>query len=175
MRRLWSEDDVEHEGRYFRVEQGNIRPKPVQPGGVPVYYAGRVERMLDRVPEIADGWIAGSHYTLDEFLSGVRRIRERAGSVGRDPGSIGFARVQDISVHADRETARRRAHAHWGRYYGPQHDVEAETTFGTPDECREQLRRFGEAKTESVDMVLEPASLDLEELQLLREVTQGLG
>jgi alkanesulfonate monooxygenase SsuD/methylene tetrahydromethanopterin reductase-like flavin-dependent oxidoreductase (luciferase family) len=37
--RLWREDNVTHQGRFYRCEDASLKPKPVQQGGPPVYVA----------------------------------------------------------------------------------------------------------------------------------------
>jgi probable F420-dependent oxidoreductase len=173
MRRLWSENDVIHNGRYFHVEGGNLRPKPPR-GTIPISLAARGDAMLDRVPEIADGWCASGHYTLAEYDRGVARIRARAASLGRDPNSITSSKVQGVSVDARHDEARRRAAEHWQRYYGPTHDIDHATTFGTPDECVGTLKAYAGIDTPSITLILEPTSMSLDELALLTEVKDGL-
>lgn len=173
MRRLWAEDDVAHDGRYFHVEKGNLRPKPPR-GTVPVILAAREDAMLDRVPEFADGWCASGHYTYDDYVRGVARVRERAAALGRDPDSIAFSKVHDVSVHASRDEARRRAAEHWQRYYGPSHDIEHSTVYGTPDECIAALKPYAAIDTPTITLILEPTSLSLDELSLITEVKNAL-
>ncbi|MGA3403135.1 MAG: LLM class flavin-dependent oxidoreductase, partial [Acetobacteraceae bacterium] len=43
MRRLWTEDRVTFEGRFYQVKDHGISLKPVRPGGPPVWVAGLVE------------------------------------------------------------------------------------------------------------------------------------
>lgn len=173
MRRLWREDDVTHDGRYFHIEHGNLRPKPPR-GTIPISLAARENAMLDRVPEVADGWCASGHYTFNEYERGVTRIRERAATLGRDPDAIAFSKVQGVSVHASQEEARRRAEAHWQRYYGPAHDIDHATVYGTPDECIAALQPYAAIDTPAITLILEPTSMNLHELSLLTEVKDAL-
>ena len=39
--RLWTEDDVSHEGRYYRVGGVTIEPKPIQKPHPPIWWGGR--------------------------------------------------------------------------------------------------------------------------------------
>ena len=174
MRRLWREDDVEHRGKYFQITGGNLRPKPKQAGGVPVYLAAREDPMLDRIPLVADGFCASGHYTAADFERAVYRIRGNARDAGRNPDGIDMTKVHCISVHANPAEARRRAAEHWQRYYGPAHDIEKATTYGTPGDCAEQLSFYANLDAPSVTLILEPTSMDLEELERIAEVKAGL-
>jgi alkanesulfonate monooxygenase SsuD/methylene tetrahydromethanopterin reductase-like flavin-dependent oxidoreductase (luciferase family) len=173
MRRLWREEDVAHDGRYFHVEHGNLRPK-LHGGSVPVLLAAQEDAMLDRIAAIADGWFSGSHYTFDDYVRGAARIRTRASELGRGIETMSFNKVQDVSVHASHDEARRRAADHWQRYYGPSHAIDHASTYGTPDECIAQLRRYAAIDVPSITLILEPTSMSLEELALLTEVKDGV-
>src|SRR6266545_1758293 len=93
MRQLWAEEDgVNYEGRYYTIENGNIRPKPVQKPGVPIYFGANSEAMMKRVARLADGWCAASGPNIAQFLTSVGRIRAWASESGRDPDSLGFVK-----------------------------------------------------------------------------------
>lgn len=175
MRRLWTESGVEHRGRYFTVTGGNLRPRPARPGGIPILLAAREAPMLDRIAAIADGFCASGHYTGADFESAVRRVRERATELGRDPDALAMTKVQNVSVHADRAEARRRAALHWQRYYGPAHDIDKATTYGTPAECAEALGFFASIDAPTITLILEPTSLEVDELELLARTVEQLG
>jgi probable F420-dependent oxidoreductase len=60
MRRLWTEDRVEHRGRFYQFDQVGFAPKPVN-GTVPVLVGGETPPALRRAARIADGWIGVTH------------------------------------------------------------------------------------------------------------------
>jgi probable F420-dependent oxidoreductase len=57
IRRLWSEDDVHHDGKWFHYEGLTVHPKPVQPA-LDVWLGGRAKGELKRVGRLSDGWLA---------------------------------------------------------------------------------------------------------------------
>ena len=88
MRRLWRENDVSYQGEFTRFGHVTIEPKPVQPGGVPIWLASNnVEPGLKRVGRLADAWINNlkSHEVFGECLE---KIRGYAAAAGRDGNSI---------------------------------------------------------------------------------------
>jgi alkanesulfonate monooxygenase SsuD/methylene tetrahydromethanopterin reductase-like flavin-dependent oxidoreductase (luciferase family) len=88
MRRLWRENDVSHDGKFSRFEHVTILPKPVQPGGVPIWLASNnVEPGLKRVARLADAWI-NNIKTPEVFAECWQKIQSYAGEAGRDPASI---------------------------------------------------------------------------------------
>jgi len=172
MRRLWIEDAVQFDGRYNQVVDGTINPKPVQRPGIPVYFGATGDAMLRRLAGIADGWVGSAAGDLDGFLKGVDTVRAAAVAKGRHPDSLGFAKLQSVSVAADAADAVARAEHHWKHYYGPNFDIGRNVIAGTPQEVGERLARFGDAKCDSVTLVMEPSDLRPEQLERLKEATE---
>jgi probable F420-dependent oxidoreductase len=56
MRRLWTEDDVHHDGARFHVEGVTIKPKPVQQP-IDVWLGGNTPSELRRTGRLGDGWL----------------------------------------------------------------------------------------------------------------------
>ena len=77
--RLWTEDNVSHEGRHYRIANASLRPRPVQRPRPPVWFAGWVEPALRRAGRLGDAWLGGPSATLDELAACVRMYREAGG------------------------------------------------------------------------------------------------
>ena len=116
-----------------------------------------------------DGWVGPGGAPADNFVAGVRRVREFAEEQGRDPDSLGFGKLINVSIDPSRERAFELARAHWNTYYGPNFNVERSAICGEPDAVGAALREFGEAETPEVTLILEPSNLDLDQLHLLAE------
>jgi probable F420-dependent oxidoreductase len=56
MRRLWTEDDVHHEGPHFTVDGVTLRPRPVQ-DPIDVWLGGGSPSELRRTGRLGDGWL----------------------------------------------------------------------------------------------------------------------
>ncbi len=110
LRRLWSEDGVDHDGRIYRFEGITVDPKPRQQP-LDVWLGGNVPSSLRRTGELADGWLP-SMCTPEEVAAGRRVIEETAAAAGRliDPEhygmSIGYVRG-DVSPRLGRLATRR--------------------------------------------------------------------
>jgi alkanesulfonate monooxygenase SsuD/methylene tetrahydromethanopterin reductase-like flavin-dependent oxidoreductase (luciferase family) len=88
MRRLWRENDVSHDGKFTRFEHVTIEPKPVQPGGVPIWLASNnVEPGLRRVARLGDGWL-NNIKSPEVYRECWDKICGYAVEVGREPASI---------------------------------------------------------------------------------------
>ncbi|MDR3537119.1 MAG: LLM class flavin-dependent oxidoreductase [Acetobacteraceae bacterium] len=57
MKRLWTEDRIDHEGRFYTVKDAGLSLKPVRPGGPPLYIAGQVDVAVKRAARIGDAWL----------------------------------------------------------------------------------------------------------------------
>src|SRR4051812_18422158 len=57
MRRLWTEDRVTHQGRFYQVTDAGIGARPVRPGGPPLYIAGFAPPAVKRAARIGDAWL----------------------------------------------------------------------------------------------------------------------
>jgi alkanesulfonate monooxygenase SsuD/methylene tetrahydromethanopterin reductase-like flavin-dependent oxidoreductase (luciferase family) len=88
MRRLWRENDVAYEGAFTRFDRVTIEPKPVQPGGVPIWLASNaVEPGLKRVARLADAWI-NNIKSPELFGECWDKIQNYAAQAGRNANSI---------------------------------------------------------------------------------------
>jgi probable F420-dependent oxidoreductase len=56
MRRLWSEDHVDHDGKRFKITDVTVRPKPTQTP-LEVWLGGRAPLEMKRVGVHGDGWL----------------------------------------------------------------------------------------------------------------------
>jgi probable F420-dependent oxidoreductase len=122
IRRLWSEEVIEHHGQYFDFGPVRFEPKPVQKPSIPIEIGGTSRPALRRAGRLGDGWIeigARNIEQLKEWLAIVSRARvdadrahlpfEVTTSLGTDLGSIrqceevGVTRVlaSGPGLHAD--------------------------------------------------------------------------
>jgi probable F420-dependent oxidoreductase len=89
MRRLWTEDDVTHEGKRFTIRDVTIRPKPLQEP-LEVWLGGISPLELKRVGRLSDGWLP-SFCTPAQVAEARTVIEQVAAEHERemDPGHYG--------------------------------------------------------------------------------------
>lgn len=89
MRRLWTEDHVDHDGERFQVLDVTLRPRPVQQP-LEVWLGGQAPSELRRVGRLGDGWLP-SFATVPEVASGWDAVTAAASEHGRsvDPEHLG--------------------------------------------------------------------------------------
>jgi probable F420-dependent oxidoreductase len=81
LRRLWSEDDVHHDGPRFHYDGITVQPKPSHP--LDVWLGGKAPVELRRVGRLGDGWLA-SFSTPDDCAAGRTVIEAAADAAGRE-------------------------------------------------------------------------------------------
>ena len=81
--RLWTEDDVTFEGRFFSVTDVTLLPKPVQQPHPDVWFGGHSEAACRRVGRLGTGWLP-SFVTSEEYKPKVDLIKETAAEHGRE-------------------------------------------------------------------------------------------
>jgi alkanesulfonate monooxygenase SsuD/methylene tetrahydromethanopterin reductase-like flavin-dependent oxidoreductase (luciferase family) len=88
IRKLWRENDVSFSGSFSKFEHITVEPKPIQPGGVPIWLASNnVEPGLKRVGRMGDGWL--NNITDPRvYKECLHKIRAYAAEAGRDPEAI---------------------------------------------------------------------------------------
>jgi F420-dependent oxidoreductase-like protein len=87
IRRLWTEDKVDHDGRFWKLDGAICEPKPVQEH-LPIVIGGSgPKKTLRVVAKHADEWNAPAA-TADEYRRLAAILEEHCAEVGRDPKEI---------------------------------------------------------------------------------------
>lgn len=89
LRRMWTEDVVDHDGEHFHYEGLRVLPKPVQQP-IEVWLGGLAPSELRRVGRLGDGWLP-SFATVDEVRDGIAVVQRVATEHDRtiDPEHFG--------------------------------------------------------------------------------------
>lgn len=81
MRRLWSEDSVDHDGPRYPLKAATVLPKPVQQP-IDIWLGGTAPSELRRVGRLGDGWLP-SFATPDDVAEKRPIVEEAAAKAGR--------------------------------------------------------------------------------------------
>ncbi|HEX6312236.1 MAG TPA: TIGR03619 family F420-dependent LLM class oxidoreductase [Acidimicrobiia bacterium] len=81
-KRLWTEDEVAHEGEFFHFDSVAFEPKPVQRPWPPVLVGGESDAALRRAARAGDGWIGMAH-TFESAPHQIGRLRTLLDENGR--------------------------------------------------------------------------------------------
>lgn len=83
MRRLWTEDDPQIDGEFYRFSNAMFEPHPVRPEGIPIWVGGNSEAAQARAARLGDAWHADD-LRPDQIAAGAEQIRSM--SNGRKVG-----------------------------------------------------------------------------------------
>jgi probable F420-dependent oxidoreductase len=86
---LWRDSPASFASETVRFEKIWCEPRPVQPGGVPVWFSGTLhERNLERIVRWGDGWIPIMNATRSDLADGAARLADAFASAGRDASRL---------------------------------------------------------------------------------------
>ncbi|MPZ77770.1 MAG: LLM class flavin-dependent oxidoreductase [Deltaproteobacteria bacterium] len=139
MRRLWTEENVSFQGKFFSLQDVTITPRPWQRGGPPIWIGGRSEPALRRTGRLGDGWLVSGVSTA-EVADGIKAIRGFAAEAGRvvpeDHYGVllpfHFARSAVEAYEAGKKSLRQR----------PELSPFEFTAFGTPEQVRQRIQQY---------------------------------
>jgi len=102
MLKLWSEDKVTYNGKYYKLRDAVLLPKPVQKPHPPLWSGCLGNRMLKVTAKYFDGWlfprlVPGAFLHFQEYEKRVNIIKEYAKGCGRDLSRFTFAVLGSIN------------------------------------------------------------------------------
>jgi alkanesulfonate monooxygenase SsuD/methylene tetrahydromethanopterin reductase-like flavin-dependent oxidoreductase (luciferase family) len=167
-RRLWTETPVSYPGKYYRLSTVALEPRPVQPGGPPLWISSNlIKRGLHRVGRLGNAWITNVT-TLDVYRQCWEQVVAAAESAGRDPQQIHQCLYLTVNVHLDGNVARREGRSFLENYYKkPSAEVEEDLVcqFGSPQEVLERIGGYAQLGVRTV-IIRFASSNQLEQLEM---------
>ncbi len=103
IRRLWTEERVTFDGRYYRTVKATIYDRPPEP--IPIYVAAGGPKAAALVGRIGDGFICTSGKGADLYTTLLDAVREGAQQAGRDAAAISNMIEIKVSYDHDRQYA----------------------------------------------------------------------
>lgn len=167
--RQWTEDDVDFDGRHYRLDGASARPRPLQQPHPPLIVGGSARRgTVEPAVRFADEYNT-IFVEPDECRRRRRRIDEACERLGRDPATLPLSLMTTCVVGGDRTELRDRVERvaqRTGREPTPDGRV-----VGTLDEVVERLAEYEEAGVSRV-MLQHLDHEDLSMVELLGEVAR---
>lgn len=96
LRKIWKTGKLAHQGRYYQFPETTSYPRPVQPGGPPIWIGGTAEPALKRAVEIGDAWL-GVSGPLEAVVQRISKVREFARQAGKSDFTIAVGASPEIS------------------------------------------------------------------------------
>ena len=142
MKRLWSEENVTHKGRFFNVKNLTLGPRPVQKPHPPLFTGGSAEAALKRAGAWANGFICGSS-AIPDFPSTWEKVAQYARAAGRNPAEIEKAGLTFMAINDDTGKAVEAVNNYVMRYYGRlRGEIQNTSVVGSGAACAERIKVF---------------------------------
>ena len=82
MKRLWTEDEVTFEGRFFRLHKATMTIRPVQKPYPPIWIAANADSAVKRAARLGHVWVANPHSHISILERQVRLYRDTISEAG---------------------------------------------------------------------------------------------
>jgi alkanesulfonate monooxygenase len=178
---LWAGDNVTYEGRYYRVENLTIDPKPAQKPHPPIWIGGgtqpsekiysqtvaNIDPVLRRIARYAKTWVPHSSSTPEMVRGDWEKIRRFMADYGRKPEEM--AKVYSNFVYVLKRGERPEAAVpHFSVYSGMDLPYWKEYyLLGEAEELAEKISAKSAALGGCEYVVLNPLNWGMEQLELL--------
>ncbi len=150
-KKLWTEDHVSFNGKYYSFENVTVEPKPAQKPRPPIWIAHShkgipkfIDRARRRTARLADGYMAAQGHP-EEYRSTLNAITGYMREYGRDPSNLGTALYYNVNVNENRqagfEESTRFLNAYYMTNFKPE-VVESWLAYGSPEQCISRLRQY---------------------------------
>jgi alkanesulfonate monooxygenase SsuD/methylene tetrahydromethanopterin reductase-like flavin-dependent oxidoreductase (luciferase family) len=173
VKRLWTGEPVEYQGKYFSFGKVTMLPKPATPGGPPVWVGGRAEAALRRAATLGDGWMPYV-VTPKRVSEGLDFIAREAEKAGRKFERFGTALHLFMRLGPSYEDALDVAAKHLSKRYAMDFREPAKryAAVGKPADVAARIDEFVKAGIRDVnlDVICSPAERDAQFEQFAKEV-----
>jgi probable F420-dependent oxidoreductase len=89
MKALWADPYVTFEGKWHRLPDAGINPRPPQ-RKIPLWFGGHMDVTLQRIAKWGDGWMMLSEPPGPKAVAEFDKLRRLVEAEGRDPASVGL-------------------------------------------------------------------------------------
>ena len=157
LRRLWTEDSVDHDGAFYSCRDVQLRPLPEVP--IPLWVGGYSPGAFTRAGRYADGYIS-AFVGPDGLRAGIDQVRAAADAAGRDAESLDFGAYVFAAIGRRPGEAEAVLEPAVRNIMGAGLDVVGDSCmYGTPDQWVDQIGGFAAAGARTVNFLLFTADL----------------
>ncbi len=157
IRKLWTEDNVYFDGKFFSLSGVTINPKPLQRPGPPVFIGADEVGSVSRVPEIGDYWVVSPRHSKIFLREALPRYKATLEQQGRP--FKGLPMIRELCVATRTAEAEERIKAAFEEMYhlyhrwgqpGERYDLSFDElkrerlVVGSPKEVAEQIMSYHE-------------------------------
>jgi len=85
LRRVWTEEDVAHEGRFWSFPSLTLHPRPIQRPHPPLWVAGVAPKAVERAARLGDQWLCDPVQTRSEVVRLLGIYADACAKLDRSP------------------------------------------------------------------------------------------
>jgi len=111
MTALWTQERVTLDGKFWKLDNQGMQPRPLQKPRMPVFLGGHSEPAMRRAIRLADGWMAAGSTGSEESLVDLERMQGYLAEAGIDSKSFWLSKRIYIAVGDDEAKARQKLDA----------------------------------------------------------------
>jgi alkanesulfonate monooxygenase SsuD/methylene tetrahydromethanopterin reductase-like flavin-dependent oxidoreductase (luciferase family) len=179
IRKLWTGKSVSNEdSKFYPFKDVQMLPRPITPGGPPIWTGGRSKAALERCGRLADGWISYV-VTPEMYRDGLEKISVAAKEAKRDLKTFGSSHLVFMRIDDTYERALDLAAAHLTKRYAMDFRPAAQkyAVLGTPADCAQRIADFHAAGVRHfvLDCTGPPEDRDAQLERFAKEVRPLLG
>jgi probable F420-dependent oxidoreductase len=164
---LWTEEKVTYRGRFYRLENERMAPKPVQQP-LPIWMGVGHPNAVRRAARIADGWMGSGGSRIADFAASVPILQEALAAAGRDPANFPISKRLFIAVDERPEVARAELLRWFTEVYRNPPGTDLCGIHGTPEQVRGRLEEV--IAMGANHLLLNPVSRYPEQVEALADV-----
>src|SRR5580698_426809 len=101
MKACWTEDQINFDGRLWKLQGASMEPKPVQKPHPPVWFGGSAPAAMRRAARYGDGFMGAGSQTTARFAEQVAIVREELAAQNRDPQKFRVGKRVYVHVEDD--------------------------------------------------------------------------
>ena len=96
IRQLWTQENVQFNGKYYQLDGGKIEPRPAQPP--PLWLGGWGELALKRAATVGDAWVPGPTAGMEKLLEAQSFYKDCLRVAGKDPQSVPTPLTREVVI-----------------------------------------------------------------------------
>jgi len=165
MKRLWTEENLDFDGKFWQLKKASLWPKPFQKPHPPIWFGANSAAALQRAVRHGSGFIGAGSASTADFKTHVRALREALAEAKRDPATFMIGKRVYVAIDKDRTVAAQRLREWFGLYYGQADLAERVSVWGSVEECAGGLREIVAAGARL--LVLNPVFGMMEQMEII--------
>ena len=165
LKALWTQPQADYSGRFWRLENTPMEPKPVQKPHPPIWLGGGHPRVLRRAVLHADGWMGAGASSTSQFVENMGLLRTYLEEAGRDPAAFAVSKRVYVAIDSNESRAESRLRTWFGQMYKNPDMANRVAVWGSPSVCAEKLAEVAHAGARMI--MLNPVYDHLEHLEAL--------